>query len=299
MTPSAAARQFSSAANDSGVAPTPGHTGPRQSVLTGEEQDAIERANATQRRAVVLLHGLWLLPNSWDRWAERFAQGGYTPLMPGWPEEGHRDPAASDDSQLIGGIRVEAVAQHYAHIIMALYRKPVIIGHSFGGLIAQMLAGRGLAKVTVAIEPAPFRGVLPLPAPALRPLLTHPSNRHRAVPLSYAQFCRMFANTLQDDEARTLYEQFVVPAPGRPLFEAAAANINLRTEIRVDTAAAARGPLLIIAGEKDEMFPCSIARACYERQRRNQQITEIVQIPDRGHSITIDHGWRLIANTVF
>lgn len=266
------------------------------STLTQDELREIDHANDSRRRAAVFLHGLWLAPSSWDRWTERFAAAGYAPLTPGWPDE-PADPTADDPSELIAGTRIEAVAQHYTEVIDKLNRKPVIIGHSFGGLIAQMLAGRGLAKVTVAIEPAPFRGVLPLPAPALRPMLKHPRNRNRAVPLSYEQFCEAFANTLESDETRALFDQFVVPAPGGPLFQAAGANINPRTEVKVNTVQAIRGPLLIISGDQDLMFPSSTARACYEHQCHNQQTTEIAEIPGRGHSITIDHGWEQVADT--
>lgn len=265
-------------------------------VLSQDDQQAVRHANTTQRRPVVFLHGLWLLPSSWDRWAQRFADAGYAPLTPGWPEELPGQTPADFDPRLIAGTRIEVVARHYTQIIEQLNRKPVIIGHSFGGLVAQMLAGRGLAKVTVAIEPAPFRGVLPLPAPMLRPALKHPRNRHRAVPLGYEQFCSVFANVLSDDETRALYERFVVPAPGAPLFQVATANFNPRTDVRVNTSTAVRGPLLIISGEKDKMFPPSAAIACYQRQHRNHRITEIVEIPDRGHSITIDHGWREVAD---
>jgi non-heme chloroperoxidase len=206
--------------------------------------------------------------------------------------------SGQDRSSLIAGTRIETVAQHYTETIKGLYRKPVIIGHSLGGLIAQMLAGRGLAKVTIAIEPAPFRGVLPLPAPPLRPMLRHPHDRNRAVPLSYEQFEQMFANGLDETETRALYDQFVVPAPAGPLFQAATANLNPRTEARVDTQHATRGPLLIISGDHDQMFPPAIANRCYQHQQRNHQITEIVEVP-AGHSITIDHGWQTIADIAY
>lgn len=268
-------------------------------ALTDDEQQEVDCANATGRRAVVFLHGLWLLPSSWGRWSERFAQDGYATLTPGWPDEEQPSSSMASDLRLIGGVRIAAVASHYAKVIAQLNRKPVVIGHSFGGLVAQMLAGRGLAKATVAIEPAPFRGVLPLPAPALRSVIKRPHNRSRAVPLSYAQFAQLFANALEEAEARALFEQFVVPAPGGPLFQAAAANINPRTEVTVNTRTATRGPLLIISGQKDQMFPPAVADACYQRQCRNRQVTEMIEIPDRGHSITVDHGWRQAADAAF
>jgi pimeloyl-ACP methyl ester carboxylesterase len=178
--------------------------------------------------------------------------------------------------------------------------KPAAVGHSFGGLIAQILAGRGLSAATVAIDPAPFRGVLPLPISALKsasPVLGNPANRHRAVPLTYEQFRFAFANAVSEDEAKRLYDTFAVPAPGAPLFEAAAANLNPWTDVKVDTKSADRGPLLIVSGEKDHTVPRALCDAAFKKQRRNDGITEFVEIPGRGHALTIDDGWREVAET--
>jgi pimeloyl-ACP methyl ester carboxylesterase len=191
------------------------------------------------------------------------------------------------------------VADHFAEVIGKLDRKPVVIGHSFGGLLAQILAGRGLATATVAIDPAPFRGVLPLPISALRsasPVLTNPANRHRAVPLTYEQFRYGFANAVSEDEARKLYDAFAVPAPGAPLFQAATANLNPWTEAKVDHKNPERGPLLIISGEKDHTVPWAIANASFKKQKKNKGVTEIVEISGRGHALTIDSGWREVAD---
>src|SRR3989449_5847862 len=182
-----------------------------------------------------------------------------------------------------------------------LKKKPAVIGHSFGGLLVQMVAGRGLAAATVAIDPAPFRGVLPLPFSALKsasPVLANPANINRAVPLTYEQFRYGFANAVSEDEAKELYKTFAVPASGAPLFQAATANLNPWTEAKVDTKNAERGPLLIISGEKDHTVPWAIAKASYRKQLRNDALTEIVEMPGRGHSLTIDHGWREVADTV-
>jgi pimeloyl-ACP methyl ester carboxylesterase len=181
-----------------------------------------------------------------------------------------------------------------------LQRKPAIIGHSFGGLLAQILAGRGLSLATVAIDPAPFRGVLPLPLSALRsafPVLGNPANRHRAVPLTYEQFRFAFANAVSEEEAKQLYEEFAVPAPGAPLFQAATANLNPWTEAKVDTENPDRGPMLIISGEKDHTVPWAIANATFHLHQKNPGLTEIVEIPNRGHALTIDSGWREVATT--
>ena len=175
-----------------------------------------------------------------------------------------------------------------------------MIGHSFGGLLTQTAAGRGLSAASVAIDPAPFRGVLPLPFSALKsssPVLGNPRNRRRAVPLTYEQFRFAFANAVEEDEAKALYETYAVPAAGVPLFQAAAANLNPWTEAKVDSLNPRRGPLLIVSGEKDHTVPWAIANASFTRQKRNENVTEIVEIPGRGHSLTIDHGWREVADT--
>ena len=192
------------------------------------------------------------------------------------------------------------MADHFQDVISRLDRKPALIGHSFGGLLTQILAGRGLAEVSVAIDPAPFRGVLPLPISSLRsasPVLRNPANVHRAVPLTYDQFRYSFANAVSEDEAKELYANFAVPTPGEPLFQAASANLNPWTEAKVDTKNPERGPLLIMDGERDHVVPWAIANASYKRQARNPGVTEIVKIPGRGHALTIDSGWREVADT--
>jgi pimeloyl-ACP methyl ester carboxylesterase len=195
---------------------------------------------------------------------------------------------------------VGQVANHFDEIIRGLTHKPAIIGHSFGGLLVQILAGRGLASATVAIDPAPFRGVLPLPLSALKsawPVLGNPANRNRAIPLTYEQFRFGFANAVSEEEAKELYATFVVPASGAPLFQAATANLNPWTEAKVDRQNPERGPLLIVSGEKDNTVPRAIAHASYERQKRNEGVTEFVEMPNRGHALVVDSGWREVANT--
>jgi pimeloyl-ACP methyl ester carboxylesterase len=207
---------------------------------------------------------------------------------------------ANADPEVFANKTVGQVTDHYAQVIAALARKPAVVGHSFGGLIAQIVAGRGLSAVTVAIDAAPFRGVLPLPLSSLRAgsaVLGNPANRHRAVPLSYDQFRYAFANAVPEDEAKQLYATFAVPASGAPLFQDAAANFNPRTEIKVDTETADRGPMLIISGEKDNTIPHAISDAAFKKQRRNPGVTEFAEIPNRGHALTIDSGWRAVAET--
>jgi non-heme chloroperoxidase len=262
--------------------------------------DQIERTNAIGLTPVVFIHGLWLLPHSWDRWATLFDQAGYAPVQPGWPDDPETVDEANAHPEVFAHKKVGQVANHYAGIIGQLKKNPAVIGHSFGGLLAQMMAGRGLCAVTVAIDPAPFRGVLPLPLSALKsasPVLSNPANRSRAVPLTFDQFRYAFANVVSEDEAKQLYETFAVPAPGAPLFQAAAANLNPWTEAKVDTKNPERGPLLIISGEKDNTVPWSIANASYKKQKRNPSVTEIIKMPNRGHALVIDSGWGEVANT--
>jgi non-heme chloroperoxidase len=260
----------------------------------------IDRANATGFTPVVFIHGLWLLPSSWDRWVAAFEEAGYAALSPGWPGDPDSVEAANAHPEAFAHKTIGPVADHYAEVIGQLERKPAVIGHSFGGLLTQIVAGRGLAAASVAIDPAPFRGVLPLPISALKsasPALSNPANRNRAVPLTYEQFRFGFANAVDEEEAKELYETFAVPASGAPLFQAATANLNPWTEAKVDTKNPERGPLLIISGEKDNTVPWAIANASYKRQKRNGGVTEIVEMPNRGHALVIDSGWREIADT--
>jgi pimeloyl-ACP methyl ester carboxylesterase len=268
--------------------------------LPSSTEEQIDQANATGRTPVVFIHGLWLLPSSWDRWATLFEQAGYAPLTPGWPDDPETVQDARAHPEVFANKTVGQVADHYAEVIGKLGRKPAVIGHSFGGLLTQMIAGRGLSAASVAIDAAPFRGVLPLPISALRaasPVLGNPANRHRAIPLTYDQFRYAFANAVSEDEAKDLYDTFAVPASGVPLFQAAAANLNPWTEAKVDSTNPDRGPLLIISGERDHTVPRAIADASYDKQKRNDSVTEFVEMPNRGHALTIDSGWREVADT--
>jgi non-heme chloroperoxidase len=262
--------------------------------------EEIEQANATGRTPVVFIHGLWLLPSSWDRWAELFTEAGYAPVTPGWPDDPETVEEAKAHPEVFANKTVGQVADHYQAVIEKLATKPAVVGHSFGGLLTHIIAGRGLSAASVAIDAAPFRGVLPLPISALRaaaPVLTNPANRHRAIPLTFDQFRFAFANAVGEDEAKELYEAFSVPAPGAPLFQAATANLNPWTEVKVDTDNPDRGPLLVISGEKDNTVPRAISEAAFHRQQDNPGVTEFIELPDRGHSLTIDHGWREVAQT--
>jgi len=268
--------------------------------ISEREGREIEAANASGNTPVVFIHGLWLLPSSWDNWAEFFRQAGYAPLTPDWPGDPATVKQARAEPEVVAKKTLAQVAGHTTEVIEALDRKPAVMGHSTGGLLAQMLAGRGLSAATVAIDPGVFRGVLPLPAPVLRgvgPFLVNPRTRGRAITLTFAQFKYSWANALEEGEAKELYDTFHVAGSGIALVQMGNANLNPRTEAKVDTANPGRGPLLIIDGEKDHTVPWAIAHAAYQRQRRNPGVTEIVKIPNRGHSLTIDHGWREVAQT--
>jgi pimeloyl-ACP methyl ester carboxylesterase len=268
--------------------------------ITPREAQQVEQANASGRTPVVFIHGLWLLPSSWDNWARLFEENGYAAVTPVWPD----DPDTVEEARANPGVMAKKtigqIADHTSEVINRLTKKPAVMGHSTGGLLAQMIADRGLSAATVAIDPGPFRGVLPLPFSALRsasPVLLNPLNRGRAVTLTLAQFKYGWANALSDEEAKQLYETYHVAAPGVALMQMANANLNPRTEAKLDPENPKRGPLLIIDGEKDHTVPWAIANASYKRQRRNEAVTEIKKIPNRGHALTIDNGWREVAET--
>jgi non-heme chloroperoxidase len=268
--------------------------------MTQRETLQVEHANASGRTPVVFIHGLWLLPSSWDGWAALFEEAGYAPVAPSWPDDPETVEQARANPDVFASKTLGQIADHTAEVIGRLTKKPAVMGHSTGGLLAQIIAGRGLSAATVAIDPGPFRGVLPLPVSALKsamPVLGNPLNRGRAVTLTLDQFKYGWANALTEEEARQLYERYHVAAPGAALIQMATANINPWTEAKVDTENPDRGPLLVIDGEKDHTVPWAIANASYKKQRRNAGVTEIRKIPNRGHSLTIDGGWREVAET--
>jgi non-heme chloroperoxidase len=270
------------------------------STITEREEREINQANESGRPSVVFVHGLWLLAGSWDAWRQFFEERGFATLAPDWPDDPATVAEAREHPEMFAGKSVGQVTEHYADVIRKLHRKPVIVGHSFGGLITEKLAGMGLAGTSVVIDPAPFRGVLPLPLSALRAAsaaIRNPANRKRAVTLTPKQFRFAFANAVPEDEAQRLYDTFHVAGPGKPLFQAAFANINPRSEASVDTQVADRGPQLFISGEKDHTVPWAITNASFKKARKSSSPTEIIELPGRGHSLTIDDGWREVAET--
>ena len=268
--------------------------------ISERENREIEAANASGNTPVVFIHGLWLLPSSWANWADFFKEAGYAPLTPDWPDDPETVEGARAEPEVLARKTLEQVADHTTEVINALDKKPVVMGHSTGGLLAQMLAGRGLSAATVAIDPGVFRGVLPLPGSVLKGVglfLLDPRTRGRALTLSFEQFKYSWANALDEKEARELYDTYHVAGSGIALAQMGNANLNPWTQAKVNTKNPARGPLLIIQGEADHTVPWAIANAAYKRQRRNPGVTEIVKMPNRGHSLTIDHGWREVAQT--
>ena len=263
------------------------------------EEAEVQRANESGLTPVVFVHGLWLLASAWQGFRDTFEDAGYTTLAPGWPD----DPATVEEAfahpDVFARKMVQQVTDHYLVAISQLAKEPAVIGHSFGGLIAQKIADNGASAATVAIDNAPFKGVLPLPAESLKsaaPVIGRLGNRNKAIALTYAQFKFGWANNLDDEEARDLYERFHVPASGAPLFQAATANLNpFGGETALDVRNPDRGPLLIIAGTKDNTAPIAFTHGSYKLQKKNEAVTEYLEIKDRGHSLVIDHGWPDVA----
>jgi pimeloyl-ACP methyl ester carboxylesterase len=268
--------------------------------VSERENREIEAANVSGNSPVVFIHGLWLLPSSWDGWADFFKQAGYAPLTPDWPDDPETVEEARANPDVLAKKTLKEVADHTTEVIQALDKQPAVMGHSTGGLLAQMLAGRGLSAVTVAIDPGVFRGVLPLPLSVLKgigPFLVDPRYRGRAITLTFDQFRYAWTNALDEGEAKRLYDTYHVAGSGLALAQMANANLNPWTESKVDTKNPDRGPLLILDGEKDHTVPWAIANASYKLQKRNPSVTEIKKMPNRGHSLTIDHGWQEVAQT--
>ena len=255
---------------------------------------------ATTRTPVVFIPGLWLHADSWRNWLDLFREAGYDPIAPGWPGVPSTIAESRAHPETMAGQGLKEIADHYEQIIRSLDGKPIVVGHSVGGTVAQILLDRGLASAAVAIDAAPIKGVLPVPLSTLRsafPALKSPKNAKKAVPLSAAQFRYAFANAVSSEEAAELYQRWAIPGPARPLFQIALANLAPSSAAKVDTGNAKRGPLLLITGEKDHTVPPVVTRATLKQYRRSPALTELKQIAGRGHSLTIDSGWREVADT--
>lgn len=249
---------------------------------------------------VVFIHGLWLHATSWQPWVDLFREAGYDPIAPEWPGGPATVAEARANPQAVAGFGITEVADHFADIIAGLPEKPVVIGHSFGGLLAQNLLGRGVAAAGVAIDPAPIKGVLALPVSALRVAsiaLRNPGNRSKSVSLTAEQFRYGFGNALSIEESGELFEKWAIPSPGKPLFEAAFANFSPNSPAKIETANDTRGPLLLTSGGHDHTVPPAIVNATLKQYAKSPAVTELKEFSDRGHSLTVDHGWQEVAQT--
>jgi non-heme chloroperoxidase len=248
---------------------------------------------------VVFIHGLWIHSDSWEPWVELFRSAGYAPNAPGWPGDGASVAQTRANPDAVADKGIEEITADYRAITRQLPAKPIVIGHSFGGLIAQKLLAEGLAAAAIAIDPGQIKGVRPLPFAQLRsgfPVLSKPGNRKRAVSLSQKQFRYGFGNALSVQESDELFDRWTIPGPGKPLFEASAANFKKTSPAAVDTKNSDRGPLLIVGGGKDHTVPEVVAKAAYKLYAKSSAVTDFQSFPDRGHSLVFDHGWREIAD---
>jgi pimeloyl-ACP methyl ester carboxylesterase len=252
-------------------------------------------------RPVVFIHGLWLHASSWQPWEDLFRAAGYAPVAPGWPGEAATVAETRESPELVADHGIDEVTAHYAGIIAALDQPPVLVGHSFGGMIAEKLLGDGHAAAAVAIDAAQIKGVLPLPLSSLRstlPVFKNPANRHRAVSLTPEEFRYSFGNALPVEQSDELHERWTIPSPGKPLFEAAVANFSPHSPAAVATGNEERGPLLLVMGGRDHTVPEAITKSTLKQYRHSAAVTDLIEFPDRGHSLTVDAGWREVAEGV-
>jgi len=271
-------------------------------ALTSEEIAVAQGGSpmpASTRIPVVFVHGLWLHASSWQPWCDLFDAAGYSSLAPGWPHEAATVEQARAHPDAVADQSIDDIAAHFRQLIRDLPAGPILVGHSFGGLIVEKLIGEGIGKAAIAIDPAQIKGVLPLPLAQLRsalPALANPLNVTRAVSLSKKEFRYGFGNALGEQESDELHERWSIPSPAKPLFQAAVANFTLHAESKVDTANASRGPLLLISGTADHTVPDVTTRATFKQYRGSAAVTELKQFEGRGHSLTIDSGWHEVAD---
>jgi alpha-beta hydrolase superfamily lysophospholipase len=248
---------------------------------------------------IVLVHGLWLTPRSWEGWKERFEARGHDVLAPAWPRiQGEVEDVRRDPSPL-NGLGVTEIVDYHDRIVRGLDRPPVIMGHSVGGLVTARLLDRGLGAAGVAISPAPVKGVLRLPPAQVRaalPVLGNPANRNRTVELTRKQFHYAFTNTMSEDEARAAYDRYEVPGPGRPIFQAAFANLNPRAATKVDFHKDDRPPLLVMGNDRDHTVPASVSKEAAKRLGKSKAVVEYREFAGRPHFTVGAPGWEEVAD---
>jgi pimeloyl-ACP methyl ester carboxylesterase len=255
----------------------------------------------SDKNPIVFVHGLWLHAESWNNWIEFFRANGYESRAASWPGDAETTEATRKNANAVAGFGVGEIADHIADQLKAYGKRPILIGHSFGGLLVQNLLGRDLASAAVAIDPAPIKGVPELPLSTLKssfPVLGNPANFKRAVSLTEPQFRFGFTNAVSEEEARELYAKYAMPAPGRPLFQAATATFNPNSATKVNVANTRRGPLLLISGVADNTVPPILVKSTLRAHRKSPAVTEYKEFANRGHSLTIDSGWKEIAEYV-
>ena len=257
-------------------------------------------------RPVVFIHGMCLHAKSWDGWVELFRAAGYAPVAPGWPGEAATVEETREQPGRVAGKGINDITEHYARIIRGLDTRPILIGHSAGGLIVQRLLGQDLAAAAVALQAAPINGVVTITPSMLTPsavwqawtTLRNPANRNRALSPTARQFRSGWGNALSAAESSELYQRWAVPSPAKPIFEVASASFSRRSPTKVNTGNRTRGPLLLIAGTKDHGIPAAVTKATLKRYRRSPAVTDYQEFPGRGHSLPIDSGWREVADAV-
>ncbi|WP_028644572.1 alpha/beta hydrolase [Nocardioides sp. URHA0020] len=255
-------------------------------------------SDASTKPPVLFIHGLWIHSTAWAPWIDLFAEAGYDASAPGWPGDSETVVETRANPEPLNGIGIEDIFDHYASVIGTMADKPIVVGHSFGGLIAQELIAKDLAVAAVAIDPAPIKGVTALPFSQLRsgfPVLGNPANKKRTVSLTAKQFHYSFGNALTEEESDALFEAWTIPGPGRPLFEDAAATFSKHSPAAVDTHHAVRGPLLLVSGDNDHTVPSKVTRQVFKLYADNPSVTEYKEFEGRGHSLTMDAGWREVA----